>query len=201
MPARGHTGSVMSPGWQHVMLKQVVKSLTAAGGVTSVWTLGSCRSGEVLDVWADVDVDVVANVRLDQIIPYALSKISTPIWAREVSSSASHDTARFIFADGTRLDLLIASAEAPFVEVGGVPAARHLPGAPVGSRPHTRLEPSDLDQLRFAAALAVVKYARTDLLISSHLVLGIMRKCLGEALRDRTEGTSSHRSVVRTTRS
>lgn len=58
-------------------------------------------------------------------------------------------------------------------------------------------EPADpvVNEVRFVAAQAVVKYARGDRLIGSHLTLELAQLCLVQAmlLRDRDEGTTSHR--------
>lgn len=58
-------------------------------------------------------------------------------------------------------------------------------------------DPADatVNEVRFIAAQAVVKYGRGDLLIGSHLTLELAQLCLVEAmlLRDRAEGTTSHR--------
>lgn len=52
-----------------------------------------------------------------------------------------------------------------------------------------------MSAVRFGAALAVVKYARGDLLIGTSLSLQLVRPCLVQAmrLRDRDLGTTTHR--------
>ncbi|TNM64534.1 hypothetical protein FHN55_13495 [Streptomyces sp. NP160] len=94
-------------------------------------------------------------------------------WALTSTGAWDGRVLRVVYDDGRRLDVV-------------------LTGGGTGSG---AVEGTELMEFRQAAALAVVKLARNDLLIGMHLALGLVQRCLVQAmvLRDRQLGTASHR--------
>jgi hypothetical protein len=160
------TGMELDAGWQQALLAEIRAAAAEDSRVVAVQAYGSVASGEA-DAWSDLDVAVrvvagaagsIANTRW-------LSRFG-PVWASDASTNSSRSVMRVVYADGRRLDLTVADAG----RVGMV-----LP--PTLDRLAARTT-----RVRFSAALAVVKAVRGDLLIATHLTLGLLRDCLELAL-------------------
>ncbi len=122
--------------------------------------------------WSDVDIGLTLSG------PVSLAELLPPparVWAVDRQVGDRQSSWRLILADGRRLDLAVTG-----------------PGQLTGTDPVTD---ATANEARFVAAQAVVKYGRGDLLIGSHLTLELAQLCLVQAmlLRDRDEGTASHR--------
>jgi len=135
---------------------------------------GSARHPELMDQWSDIDV----GLRLSG--PVALSSLLPPgstVWALDRQGDDARSSCRVVLDDAQRLDLVI------------------TPTGPAGILVADDPPDATVNQARFVAAQAIVKYGRGDLLIGSHLTLELAQLCLIEAmlLRDRDEGTTSHR--------
>lgn len=161
----------MELGWQLELLGEMSAAAAEDSRVLAIQAYGSVASGEA-DVWSDLDVAVrvtagaagaIANTRW-------LGRFGE-VWASDASTNSNRSVMRVVFADGRRLDLTVADAG----RLGMV-----LP--PTLDRLAARTT-----RVRFAAALAVVKAVRGDLLVATHLTLGLLRDCLELALlvRDR----------------
>ncbi len=134
--------------------------------------LGSARRPESMDQWSDVDL----GLRLSG--PVALVELLPPpvrVWAVDRQVGDRQSSCRLILADGRRLDLVVTGA----CQLTGTDPATD----------------ATVNEARFLAAQAVVKYGRGDRLIGSHLTLELAQLCLVQAmlLRDRDERTTSHR--------
>jgi len=150
-----------------------------------------------MDAWSDVDIAVAVH-------PTALRRVTSERWLLQFAElwtvGGGRDrrgtVRRVVYADGRRLDMLVvtdASQLPPGVTLlGPRPALAELPApaAPAGRDEHP-----GVSAVRFDAALAVVKYARGDLLIGTHLALQLVQACLVQAmlLRDLDVGTTAHR--------
>jgi len=161
--------------------------------VAQLWVLGSARHPEHLDRWSDIDVGLVLTG------PVALSSLLPPgcaVWALDRHSSEAGSTCRAVLDDGRRVDLVVATAD-EFDRAGGQRAYSDGRSQGEATTTLTVADPPDasVNEARFVAALAVVKYGRGDRLIGSHLTLELAQLCLVQAmlLRDRDEGTTSHR--------
>jgi hypothetical protein len=165
----------LDSGWQQALLAEIRAATAEDPRVIAVQAYGSVASGRA-DAWSDLDVAVrvVAGAAGAVADPRWLSRFGR-VWASDATANSSRTVMRVVYADGRRLDLTVADA---------------------GRRVGTPLAPA-LDRLaarttrvRFAAALAVVKAVRGDLLLATHLTLGLLRDCLelALALRDRRTG-------------
>lgn len=161
--------------------------------VAQLWILGSARQPALMDRWSDVDVGLVLTgpVSLSSLLPAGSS-----VWALDRQSSDARSTCRVVLVGAQRLDIVVA-APSEFALAGGRCAySDGSADAPVTGKLLTA-DPLDatVNKVRFIAAQAVVKYGRGDRLIGSHLTLELAQLCLVQAmlLRDRDEGTTSHR--------
>jgi hypothetical protein len=170
----------LDTGWQQALLEEIRGAAADDSRVVAVQAYGSVASGEA-DAWSDLDVAmrVVAGGANEIATPRWLSRFGQ-VWASDASANSFRSVIRVVYADGRRLDLTVADA------------GRTGPVTPLAL---DRLA-ARTTRVRFAAALAVVKTARDDRLIATHLVLGLIRDCLELALlrRDQAAGTSLHRS-------
>lgn len=196
MREEGHplTGVPSGDGtWQLELLVAVTAQAGRRADVAQLWILGSARQPELLDRWSDIDVGLVLSgpVALSSLLPAGVT-----VWALDRQSSGVRSTCRVVLTDGRRVDLVVAAAE-EFERAGG--RCAYSDGRPQATSTGTLLvaDASDasVNEARFIAAQAVVKYGRGDLLIGSHLTLELAQLCLVQAmlLRDRDEGTTSHR--------
>lgn len=171
--------------WHEAAVREIA-AVAAERGVEQVWAFGSAASGEV-DEWSDLDVALVTR-RVESANPGWLSGLGM-VWAYEVAGN----TTRVVLADGRRIDLVVVPDEAA---IPGT-ARKRIELPPPGDAPPAFVEevPALVNEFRFLAAQAVVKVARRDLLIATHLALELPRRCLVLAmmLRDRDVGTTSHR--------
>lgn len=163
----------LDTGWQQALLAEIRAVAADDPRILAVQAYGSVASGEA-DAWSDLDVAVrvtagtagaIANTRW-------LSRFGQ-VWASDASTNSNRSVMRVVYADGRRVDFTVADAG----RVGMV-----LP--PTLDRLAARTT-----RVRFSAALAVVKAIRGDLLLATHLTLGLLRDCLELALvvRDRSD--------------
>lgn len=162
--------------WQHELVAQAVAAARDEPGVAEVVVAGSLADGGGgVDAWSDVDL----HVRLAD-DPGALTfdpvawvaRFGVP-WAVTSQLTPSGRVVRVVYDDGRRLDVVVDGQDCT----------------------STASDDAELMEVRQAAALAVVRFARDDLLIGMHLALGLVQRCLVQAmvLRDRQLGTTSHR--------
>lgn len=168
----------------HESAARAIAAASVGWGVERVWVFGSAASGD-LDEWSDLDVALVAP-NVERVQPGRLTCLG-PVWAYEVAGT----TTRVVLADGRRVDLVVVPNES------AVPGTERRRIEPSHVGPEQPLEelPALVNEFRFLAVQAVVKAARRDLLIATHLALELPRLCLVLAmmLRDRDLGTASHR--------
>ncbi|WP_328291200.1 aminoglycoside 6-adenylyltransferase [Kineococcus sp. NBC_00420] len=161
-------------------------------------------AAELLDVWSDVDLAVLLDPAADATFAAAWPTLFGEPWALTRHQDGELHVQRVVYDDGRRLDL-VSSSEPTVLPIGRLLHQRsstlpqQVPFAKPGdSGPNVTRVSAVADEVmdvRFTAALAVVKLARADLLIGFHLGLELVRCCLVQAmvLRDRDTGTSSHR--------
>jgi len=164
--------------WQRRLAEEAIRYVRDEPGVEAVEVTGSLADldGAQVDAWSDVDLRVV--VAAGQVLDCArwVARLGAP-WALTTQATPEGHVHRVVFDDGRRLDVVVHQRGGLGVEAPPAPG-------------------DDLAEFRQAAALAVVKLARDDLLIGTHLALGLVQRCLEQAmaLRDRELGTTSHRS-------
>jgi hypothetical protein len=175
------------------LLRDIVALAGTDDRVAQVWILGSARRPESLDRWSDVDLGLVLTERppLESLLPP-----DAVVWALDRNGDDVRSACRVVLTDGRRVDLVVAAA-AEFERADGVPAHD---GGPRSATSRGRLivpDPPDaaVNEARFVAVQAAVKFGRGDRLIGSHLTLELAQLCLVQAmlLRDRDERTTSHR--------
>jgi len=175
------------------LLTELEAAAVSEANVAQLWILGSARHPDLLDRWSDIDVGLVLTgpVALSSLLPSG-----STVWALDRQSSDARSTCRVVLDDGRRVDLVVASSS-EFDLAGGRCAysAGRTPKTAIGGLGTHDPADATVNTVRFIAAQAVVKYGRGDLLIGSHLTLELAQLCLVEAmlLRDRDEGTTSHR--------
>ena len=161
--------------WQRALADEAVRSARDEPGVEAVEVVGSLAvaGGAQVDAWSDVDLRVVVATGGAFDAARWVARFGAP-WAHTAQVAPEGHVHRVVYADGRRLDVVV-----------------HHRGAPPESPPVPEV---DLAEVRQAAALAVVKLARNDLLIGTHLALELVQRCLVQAmvLRDRQLGTTSH---------
>jgi hypothetical protein len=170
----------LDSGWQQALLAEIRAVAADDSRVVAVQAYGSVASGQA-DEWSDLDVAVRVSAGTAGAIanPRWLSKFGR-VWASDASANSSRSIVRAVYADGRRLDLTVADAG----RTGLV-----LP--PTLDRLAARTT-----RVRFSAALAVVKAVRGDLLIATHLTLGLLRDCLELALLLRDQSVPASRDRV-----
>ena len=190
-----------SGSWHAQALQQISAAAAADPAVGEGWVFGSGAS-DGLDEWSDLDVALVVP-------PADVLRIASPTWVSRLGQVWTYQTfardrgsgLRVVFRDGRLLDLVAVT------DSSAIPAERRRLPAMAGDRtdvsvPYESIAPEPvadlpalLHEFRFTAALAVVKDARDDLLIGTHLALELPRLCLVVAmlLRDRDAGQSHHR--------
>lgn len=187
-------GMGLSRPWQLELVRSIKGVVSGLPQVAELWVLGSARTPDDMDQWSDVDLGLV----LTGPVPLAtLLSGQAPVWAVDRQADGSRSTSRVVLADGRRVDFVVGQG-AGFDRAGGQrlharqSAGRTDVGATVTGEPPTDAR---ANQARFIAAQAMVKHGRLDLLIASHLTLELAQLSLVEAmlLRDRDEGTNSHR--------
>jgi hypothetical protein len=161
----------LAAGWQNELLEQIREVTARDGRIVAVRACGSVASGQA-DDWSDLDVAVrVTGHAAAEIASSSWLSQFGPVWATDASAGSVRSVVRAVYADGRRLDLSVATA-----------GQARVSAPPVLDRLAARTT-----RVRFAAALAVVRAARGDALMSAHLILGLGRDCLelGLQLRDR----------------
>ena len=200
MREEGHalTGVPSGDGiWQLELLGAMTARARTQADVAQLWILGSARQPDLMDRWSDIDVGLVLSgaVALSSLLPEG-----STVWALDRQSGDARSTCRVVLDDGRRLDLIVAAAD-EFDRAGGRCVYSDGRAQGEATATLTLADPPDAsaNEARFIAALAVVKYGRGDLLIASHLTLELAQLCLVQAmlLRDRDEGTTSHRFGTR----
>lgn len=189
--------------WQEHLLETARRAAVDDEGVIELRVQGSAADPTAgqLDVWSDVDLAVLLDSAVDAVAWPA--RFGKP-WALTRHQDGELYVQRVVYDDGRRLDL-VSSAEPAALPGGRVlyqrstalphqAASRGFRGLGLDATTVSAVT-DDVMDVRFAAALAVVKLARADLLIGFHLGLELVRHCLVQAmvLRDRDTGTSSHR--------
>jgi hypothetical protein len=168
----------LDPGWQDALLEEIRRVTADDSRVVAVQAYGSVAAGQA-DEWSDLDVAVrvIGGAAADIASSRWLSQFG-PVWATDASASSRRTVMRVVYADGRRLDLSVAGDDQ--VRVVPPPALDRLAARTT--------------RVRFMAALAVVRAARGDLLVATHLALGLSRDCLELALllRDRTAANGFH---------
>jgi len=172
------------------------------------------QPGEVADAWSDLDVLIlVEDAALPRYYPSTdwLQELGD-VWAVEQPPGGATTLVRF--ADFRRLDLVfrrrsevseIATWGASLLWAGHRVIFSRAPDLDAAlAQFFMRPAPPPYDAVQFAwmvnaywfaAAAAVYKIVRGDLLIALHLALELEQQCLvlGMMLRDRDEGTTHHR--------
>jgi hypothetical protein len=204
--------------WQEQAIEELQTLLGSREDVMALALFGSAQpSQREFDAWSDLDFLVVVRDEA-----YALFFPATD-WLRPLgalfthqhSESTFHGTLRVCFADFRRLDILVTcpSRLDHLSEWSSVPFWRGVrllfsrsakiakllsrawpsPEATFPSRPQFE---DMVDRFWFKAMLAGHKVVRDDRLIALHLALDLVRDCcvVGMMLRDRLEGTNSHRA-------
>lgn len=208
----------MRASWQGQTIEVLRKLTENDSGVCALIVFGSMAGNrDVQDEWSDVDVLLV--VRDSEVTRFWPSttwlESAGDIYAMNQSSDEYRSTTRIVFADLRRVDVAIASETAmarvsewprnPLlgpvrVVFSRSPVIDHDMGLTFEPRPAAVPSDESSDEManafRFKAMLAVQKVVRHDLLIALHLALDLVRDCcvLGMMLRDRSTGTSYHRS-------
>ncbi len=171
--------------WQRALAEQASRTALDEPGVESVEVTGSLADPDAeLDAWSDVDLRVVLAGGSEFDGSRFVARFGTP-WALTTQTTTGELVHRVVYDDGRRLDLVVVTRGG--VPLGGVRVPRSVAGA---------VADGSLVEVRQAAALAVAKLARDDLLIGMHLALELVQHCLEQAmvLHDRELGTTSHRT-------
>lgn len=172
-------------GWQYDALARLSAWAAQDPDVVALRAYGSVEASEEIDAFSDLDVSITApdpETCAEHLIEMTTS------WFAPVFASSRHPherglTLRLVLVDLRRID---ASIRLPQDQS----ARRPRPAAP-SADPFEALT----NDFLFDAVLAAVKAGRADLLIASHLTLGLARHLLvgGMLLRDRDLGTRHHR--------
>jgi hypothetical protein len=218
MPDGSDPSSMAPAGWQNSLLHDVRRMVEPDSDVVALVLFGSLAAEpEHADAWSDLDVILVVRPgTTGRFFSDAswLRPLGT-IWTHQAVSKEQTSVLLVCFEDGRRLDVVIfedhSALEIPSWKdnpFGGptrvlfsrseavAAAAASLPAA----IPFQRFSEDELtamsDAFWFGAQVAVRKLVRGDLLIASHLALGLVRDCLVLEMmaRDRAAGTSYHRN-------
>jgi hypothetical protein len=178
MPARG---------WQFPLAAALIEYAQADTRVIDVHVHGSVASGDnVLDEWSDLDLAVTARApaAVADDLAAQIQAHHAPVFAKQSSHGEDQHTVRLVLADLRRIDICVNSENAT--------APKPAPPTVTGLRHALLALTSDF---YFEAVLAAVKAVRCDLLISTHLTLGLARHVLVAAMlvRDHDEHTTHHR--------
>jgi hypothetical protein len=148
--------------WQGDLYHKISMVLPAPA---SVRAHGSVLKPTLLDGWSDLDL----HLHLDDTVEIAAIIDPSTIWAFNNVTANGSQVLRTVLVDGRRLDLTV--------------------GGPGQITPPTA---ADDNTVRFIAALAAAKLGRGDQLIGLHLTLGLLGRCLKEAmlLREQDTGTN-----------
>jgi hypothetical protein len=203
-------------GWQNSFLHDFRRMVEPDGDVVALVLFGSLAAEPgYADTWSDIDVVlVVRRGTAGRFFPSATwLRPFGAIWTCQAISKEHTSVLLVCFEDGRRLDVVIfedhGALEIPswkdnpfhgptrvlFSRSESVDAA--IVSAPAGI-PLRGFSDDDLaamsDAFWFGAQVAVRKLVRGDLLIASHLALGLIRDCLvlEMLLRDGAAGTSYH---------
>lgn len=193
------------------LLSQVLANDARVRGLVLTGSLA--HPDVVLDQWSDVDlVVVVADGGTAEFHPATqwLGRRG-PVYAADVSQHGYVGVTRAFFADGLRVDVVVAPESAcaegdtwPLAAVhygarclfSRSAALDALLAAAAAPSPAPPVDTEDLGRgFRFKAMLAASKVARGDLLVALHLTLDLVRDCTVLAMlrRDRELGTDHHR--------
>lgn len=190
--------------WQHHLIETAQQAAIDDDQVLELRVYGSAADPDPnhMDAWSDVDLAVLLDPTAGQgPAAAAWPALFGEPWALTRHQEGQLHVQRAVYADGRRLDL-VSTADPASLPAGRVlhqrsttPMHQQASTGSSSSAPSVRAATEELMDVRFTAALAVVKLARADLLIGFHLALDVVRRCLVQAmvLRDRDTGTSSHR--------
>lgn len=199
--------------WHETTIQQLTTLLQPHPDVHALLVVGS-RAANTTDQWSDLDVIVVvADTCLDMFFPSVawLTPLGA-LFAYEQFPAHNRGTTRACFIDGRRIDFLIAT-ESSFAYNSDWPLwdgvqvlfscsdAVLLRTAHVHPRPPIHSVTDEqfatlVHQFWFRAVIAMVKVIRNDVLIGLHLCLECIQDVcvLAMLLRDRTEGTTIHKT-------
>ncbi len=180
--------------WQLATMADL-RTIAAGLPIADVVAVGSAAgAAHQLDPWSDLDVLVVAEPGRAGTLWPDLSWLAGlgEVAAYAQSASPPGGTSRLLLADGRRVDVLV-------TDVGTADARwRELARAASPAEGTDAVETGDLGQignrLLFEAAIAIAKAARGERLVSAHLAVGLLQRCLEAAMviRDLAERTNHH---------
>lgn len=208
----------LPPGvWQETLAAQLAARLAPDPAVRAWVVFGSAAAGTA-DEWSDLDALLVVRAEAQERFSHLdWLRPSGEIYTSERHSGPFSRTFRVCFTDLRRLDIVLAAEDdlaqiacwpsVPFAD----PRARRVlfsrsivvDDALAQTRPAPVLNPpapgaleAMADNFWHKGVLAVVKVMRNDRLIALHLALEMAQEglTLGMLLRDRTTGTSHHRT-------
>jgi hypothetical protein len=200
MAARAGSSAMPPVGWQKSLLDDLRRMVEADADVVALVLFGSLAAEPAsADAWSDIDVILAVRPgTTGRFFPDAtwLSPFGA-IWTHQAVSKEHTSVLLVCFDDGRRLDVVIledpGTHEIPswddnpfrgatrvlFSRSGSVDPA--VASAPAGV-PHHGLSDDQFaamsDAFWFGAQAALRKLVRGDLLIASHLALGLARDCL-----------------------
>jgi hypothetical protein len=180
--------------WQQATVCDL-RAIAAGLPIDDVIVVGSTADeSDRLDAWSDLDVVVVAKADTADTLWPDVSWLAGlgDVAALSQSARPPGGTSRLLLTDGRRVDVIVTDTVAA--------AERRAELADFSSTADTdrTVDTADLDQianhLLFDAALATVKAARGERLISTHVAIGLLQRCLEAAMvvRDLAERTAHH---------
>ncbi len=194
MNMTGKDARCSSRPWQQDTVRDL-RAIAAGLPIDDVIVIGSTADEpDRLDAWSDLDVVVVANAGAADTLWPDVSWLGGlgDVAACSQSARPPGGTSRLLLTDGRRVDVIVTdtvSATGRRAELAAFSSAADTDGS---------VDTADLDEianhLLFDAALATVKAARGERLISTHLAIGLLQRCLEAAMvvRDLAERTAHH---------
>lgn len=176
-------------GWQRDALTRLSGWVAREPEVVALRAHGSAALvGETLDAFADLDVSITAldpQACAERLIDMVTASFA-PVFASARHAHEGGIVLRLVLVDLRRIDASITPPQAEF--------ARTPRETSLDAQMRDEFDALTNDFL-FEAVLAATKAGRADLLIASHLTLGLARHLLvgGMLLRDRDTGTRHHR--------
>ncbi len=180
--------------WQLAAMADL-RTIAAGLPIDDVVAVGStAETPDRLDAWSDLDVLVVAEAGRAGALWPDLSWLADlgEVAAYSQSASPPGGTSRLLLADGRRVDVLV-------TDVGAAAARRR--DLACASAPAENTDTDGMgnlgkiaNQVLFEAAIATAKAARGERLVSTHLAIGLLQRCLEAAMviRDVAERTNHH---------
>ena len=203
--------------WREEAIDRILTAFKSKVCVRAVAVFGSYGiDPQLCDEWSDLDIFVavedgtIPNFRVDSEWVEEIGEL----YVFEESFDSLSSTLRCCFRDGWKIDFVFATVgiirdSEKATRLPNLEGARvlfsHLDERDLAlihnrkSEPFTPLRDEDfkgmIRQFRFKGLLAVDKIGRNDLLITYHLILGMMQDCcvLAMVFRDRSLNRSRHR--------